>query len=352
MQTHQNKLKGFTLLEMILVLVIMSSILLLITNYATQRMAQYRRDRAAMQMQQILNAGLNYYVNTGGWPLATCGTAVVLSLNNSLLQTASYLPSTIPSPFGGSTYSINCTTTGVFQVILGGLTQADAQILQGELPIATLSSASSVYTVTAQVQVPGQDLNNARSVNFSGIYRHGACVPVPSCPTGMTAQISVAPAAVAGVYDAPTTAAGSTTACSTTAASAGTDCNSINSYPITSFSAYATGGPASTPTSGGDTAGGPPACDGASTSTALCYQSAAISGTSFTWTPVADGSYWRVCLSVSTEKGPVTIPNTNWGNTTNTQFMYWTEALGSIMVTTRCSGNTETSGSYFSAYGH
>ena len=61
-------------------------------------------------------------------------------------------------------------------------------VIAGELPVAYVSDkygdpyvSGNVY-VTAQVTTPGQNLNNARSVNFVGIYHNGACVPVPNCP--------------------------------------------------------------------------------------------------------------------------------------------------------------------------
>src|SRR5687768_2200405 len=84
MQLGQQKTKGFTLLEMLLVLAISSSLVVLLLNYTTQKSDEMRRDKTVLQIQQILNAALSYYVNTSTWPVKVvspvCGSASSLSL--------------------------------------------------------------------------------------------------------------------------------------------------------------------------------------------------------------------------------------------------------------------------------
>src|SRR5580704_3955793 len=110
MMKRQAK-KGFTLIEMLLVLVIVSSLIYMLFGYVQQKTMQMRIDRTSLQMQQILNAGLSYYVGNGKWPVSV-GTAYNLTANPSagtnLLQTNGYLPKgvTIASPFGGGNYFI------------------------------------------------------------------------------------------------------------------------------------------------------------------------------------------------------------------------------------------------------
>jgi prepilin-type N-terminal cleavage/methylation domain-containing protein len=343
---------GFTLLEMILVLAIMASVLALITNYGSQRMNQFRRDRTAAQMQQILNAALSYYVSNGTWPV-TCGTSITLSGSPlSLLQTKNYLPNqAVTSPWGAGAYTINCNnTTGIFTVATNVPTTTEANIMTGELPMVAITG-SGPYTVTAQVNIPGQNLNNARSINFGSLYHHGACVPVPTCPAGMNPQIIVVPGAVAGVSTAPTDSSGNTNAnCSSNifnpngTLSQGGSCTKITYYPINAFSAYATGG-----TSGvaATASGGPPTCNGADGSKP-CYATVTQGGT----TSITDGKpYWRVCLSVVTENGPVPLTGAAPNGSTND--LFWTESMGYVYATTRCTPNSATgepSGSDFNGY--
>lgn len=326
---QKRKSKGFTLLEIVLVLAIMGSILLLIINYSTQRFAQYRRDRAALQMQTVLNAGLGYYVQNGTWPV-TCGTSAILNTTNTTLQTSGFLPNQpLTSPWESSgSYSIDCVAntttpgnaTGNFTITATTPTLEDAQIVAGELPLAVVNTTAP-YTVTAQVTVPGQNLNNARSVNYSGVYYSGACVPQPSCPSGMTAEIITVPSAVAGVYDAPTPSNCSSTLVDTAGntVTSGT-CTGVNAKPITNYQAYATG-PSASPdscTTAGDTS---------------CYDVTG-SGVRSTLT----GNYWRVCLIVGSESGSVNTQIASAPGPTNvTSYgLYWTQSMGQIIVFTRC----------------
>jgi prepilin-type N-terminal cleavage/methylation domain-containing protein len=269
---------GFTLLEMVLVLVIVSTIIALITNYGTNRMSQYRRDRAALQMQQILSAGMAYYINQGTWP------ATLAALQPT------YIPSNVVSPYGVA-YGVSSTSSSSnFSVTLSVAQNSDALIIAGELPLATVTGTGP-YIVTGQVLVPGQNLNNARSVNYAGIFANGTCVPVPTCPGTMTAAIYVAPAAVSGVNDVPT--------CTGSTAST---CSNVPVYPVSSFTAYAVG-PGATPA----------VCSGSSGNAAAC--------------PGETGAtYWRVCLNVITEKGTVSPA----GGSAQEQL------VGSILAVTRC----------------
>jgi prepilin-type N-terminal cleavage/methylation domain-containing protein len=307
--------KGVTLIEVLLVMVIMSSVFVMLIGYTTQKTEQIRIDRATLQMQQILNAGMAYYVNNGNWPVPTCGTASSLSP----LQTSpsNYLPSTVNNPWGG-TYTINCSsTTGTFSVT-ANITAASAStlaVLAGRLPMGV----TGTNTVTASVNIPGQNLNNARSVNFAGIFHPDACVPVPSCPSGMTVQIMVTPAQVTGnniSYLSSSTA-----------------------FPLVNFSAYATGPNKATSTSG------PPVCAG-ETSSSLSYpvqSTYCLSGMSgYSPVTINDGNqYWRVCLQVTTTQGVVAASSSAG---------YAWEAQQSLLVLTRCAPPSEPVGSDFNIW--
>lgn len=329
----RNRMKGFTLVETLLVLVIISAVLYMGLNYFQQKSFQMRLDRTTLQMQQILNAGLSYYVANNRWPVTTPGVAINLTTTPAnLLQSNGYLPAgvTIANPWGGANYFIytdaNSRLFTVYTSITTGATglaPSAARIVAGTLPLAYTSlapppavmtacaAASTTCFVVASVNIPGQNLNNATAVNFAGVYRHGGCVPVPTCPVDasgatMTPQVQIVPSSVSGLNDP----------------------NSGNAYPISSFTAYATG-----------PAANPPACN-LSSVTPAC--STGLSGPAPT-----SGRYWRACLQVVTERGNVQSTNTSSGNPT---YDYGRNV--SLMAITRCSITNETAGSQFTIYGN
>lgn len=315
----KNKVKGFTLIEILLVLVIISIFIFASLGYVQQRALQMRMDRTSTQMQQILNAGLAYYVANGDWPA-----------NLAALQspTQSFLPPniTIKNPWGQDYFVVSSPSSpALFYVytkintVTGGGASAAANVIAGSLPMGYTSTdtagappvtgspcvaATTTCSIVASVNIPGQNLNNARAVNFAGLFKHGGCVPVPKCPVDplgntMTPQVMIVPTSVSGVNDV--------------------DTDPTRVYPISSFTAYAT-----------NRAATPAPCNG-STTAATCTP---ISG------PPAD-EYWRACLQVVTEKGQVTSTTTNWG-----QYV-------TLMAITRCAvtgGTGEAAGSTFSVF--
>lgn len=317
----QRWVRGFTLLEMLLVMTIVSMFIFVSVGYVQQRTLALSIDRASAQMQQVLNAGLSYYVNNGTWPA-----------DLTTLQNGSYLPTgAFNSPWGTS-YSVSSSQTlfSVSMSLPAALVNQSAigTILAGKLPLATSNTSSSTTqqpcgvtpwgapmtcpvttttsTITAYVNVPGQNLNNASAVNYAGLYHNGACVPAPECPvdkTGatMTPQVLLVPVSVSGMND-----------------------NSTNVYPMSSFTAYAT-------TLTDTASGGPPACASNANQSTACY--------SDVWggTPISSGKYWRACLQVVTEKGSVV-----WTSTTG--------QYATILAITRCGITNENTGSGFNVW--
>ena len=285
MKHFQQKIRGVTLIEVLLVLVIMASVIFMISTFVQQKTEELRRDRAAMQMQMILNAGMAFYlasnINGPTWPAA--GPITVLQ--------PTYLPAgTIISPWGTNYTITSAPTDPLFKIEMsipaGNASVATAKILAGRLPLATVSGS----TVTTAVPIPGQNLNNARAVNFASLYNTGACVPKPSCPLGMTPQIFVVPVSVSGASD-----------------------NNSFVYPISSYTGFARD-------INGTNVGSAVACDGVSTTACagLATPAAGVSG------------YWRVCLSVTTEKGLITTASV---------------LTGTVLAITRCMPVAEEVGS-------
>ncbi|MDR3490510.1 MAG: type II secretion system protein [Gammaproteobacteria bacterium] len=330
MKNNQHKLNGFTLLEMLLVLVIMSAVLMMIVNYGTQRMAQFKRDKTALQMQQIINAAMNYYINNGKWP-------VDWEYNDEFLfQTplmGTYLPNALFPNMGADLYptaTANFTGTNRFIVhydTTGYTVQApvptviEAQLIAGMLPGGFVRTDSNGTFAAATVSIPGQNLNNARSINYAGVYSSGGCVPAPVCPGNMKPSIIVAPVGVSGVYDTP----------SCSSASDPTSCSNVNITPLSSFTAFARGGQG---------ANGAPVPDNTNLLDCAIYNPTPQgcnnpwgNGTAYTALSATDDSatkYWRVCLAVITEKGRIVPSAANQGR-----------LMGSVMAITRCVPNNE-----------
>lgn len=284
---QRNKEHGVTLIEMMLVAAVIAMFFTMLIGYTQQRTRSSQIDRASQQMQQILNAGLSYYISQGRWPV-----------NLAELQApTAYVPANITSPWNAP-YVLTPMPSGLppeQQILLQvSLTlpaalsakNAISAVIANKVPygVSTPGVGAAPAVVTASVNLPGQDLNNATGVNFAGTYHTGTCVPVPVCPASdvngnaMTPQIMVAPTSVSGTNDAgqPTV------------------------YPISSLTASATA-PAASPAA--CTATGTTDCGG---------------------TLPPSGMYWRVCLTIVTTKGPVVLDST-------------TAQWAVVMAMTRCS---------------
>jgi type II secretory pathway pseudopilin PulG len=303
MKNHFNKKQlGVTLIEILLVSAVIGMMLVMYIKYTQQRTRTVTIDRASQQMQQVLNGALSYYVVNAAWPV-----------NLAALQAPTpYIPATFKSPWGTAYTAIPvppvapATKSVLFQVSVtlpAGLASANAigAVLAGKLP-AGVSSVGSPTTITATINLPGQNVNNATAVNFAGLYKNGACVPVPSCPVtdgsgnAMTPEVIITPVSLSGANDNGTT----------------------NAYPITSFTAFASSAPSGAPASCTG-AGGSPICDAATSPTGL---------------------FWRACAQVVTSKGTVV-----WTATTAAQVQ------PVMMAMTRCIIQNEASGSSFAVFG-
>lgn len=325
---RMNKIlqRGFTLIEVILVLAVVSFLFVMGLNFYQQKDYNARVDRTALQMQQLLGAAISYNVAFGSWP----GNTTTAAQGITDLKTNGYLPNvTITSPWGQSYFVMPVTFAGGSQVI-GVFTTINnaksaaltAQSIAGRLPMAYTTSDTSVppltvtacaanattCTVMATATVPVQSIGNSTALNFGGVYHNGACVPVPSCPvsqggSALVPEILVSPVSVSGAFDS-----GSTT----------------NLYPISSFTAFATGGTTNTP----------PNCATPGTAVgATCLANSG--GTTLT------GKFWRVCLQVISERGTVNwnvSAANNWGVT------------ATLMAVTRCSITNEPAGSDFTVF--
>lgn len=364
MKRHKLKnIIGFTLIEMILVMVIISVILIMLAHYYQQRAITTRVNRTVYELQAILNAGLGFYMQNSGWPPpavdATNSIACLYGSEASPCNVA-YLPKSLSSSAFGSPYLMSwyspwscpqavngtnttCTVFYVFtEINAGELTYAVSNSIVGKFPLAytvdasngkivigngnppsqgpTCNAASTSCYVVAMENIPGQSMNSAQSVKFAGVYHHGACVPVPVCPLNMTPQIMVSPISVSGFN----TANGS---------GAPTDV-----YAISSFSAIALADNANK----GNLDNTPSACPIVTPNgTVTDPKSPSCTSNNSGPTPPSN-AYWRVCLQVVTEQGNVASTYTNAG--TNFPAVPWGEYV-TLMAVTRCAAQGAAAGS-------
>lgn len=288
---------GVTLLEVLLVLVILSALILFGIQYIQERARQSRLNRASLQVQQILNAGLAYYVSQGMWPVTPAGETATSQLGAGTPNIVpAYLPA-LNSPWN-TPYLVSATNT-LFFVKVQVTSDSEALVLAGRLPMAKAVATE----VTASENIPPLILNKLTNVSEAGIYRNGACIPTPDCPVNPAGVatpplIEVMPASSTGLSDS----------------------NVTNGYPLISFTAFAVG-----PV---DTAfGGPPSCNNSADTSTACYAN--------TWggALLPAGTYWRVCMDVVTSKGKVI-----WNNATG--------EYAQIVVFTRCDVNAKRGSSF------
>lgn len=346
---HFKKNSGVTLIEILLLSVIISIMILISIGFEQKRAEEARRNRAVAQIQQLLNASLSFFLKNGSWPSDFTSLRSRVGLP--------FLPAgSNKNPWGNDIIIARSTDRPIqnklyIYTLVGD--SADAAAIAGKLPYGyTTANISTIppnltactkdcYVVTS-IDVPGWNLSNANAVNFASLYRNGGCVPVPVCPVDkngvqMTAQIFVVPASATGANDGVGNC--------TIDAQGNPVCQNFNAYPLSSFTAFATG-----PTDyvQGNPNSGPPTCN-PDTSVPF-YARQCVADQNFSQSPyqrqAPSGRYWRACLSITTEKGLVkpTLgqfpnPGTRWGRYT-----------GSILAIVRCQPKGENVGSDFSVW--
>jgi type II secretory pathway pseudopilin PulG len=318
------KIRGFTFLEILLVIVITVSIMLLFIRFMTKKSEEARINKMVMTAQQILSANLAYHQNNGRWADCSMATndcdlmenADIPILEQGYLPNQSYYTLWPQSDIDYIQFSrpTDKKFTICIPIYAGAATQGIAENLAGRLPLGRTSQTDNATAecsetidptpcedeklpcrVLTTINEPGKNLNNSRSFNFAGVYHNGACVPTPVCPSNMKPNILVYPTSVSGLYEGMN-GSGSTTG---------------DVVPLSSFTASAIG-----PEKWDKASGlmGPANCTGAPNPE--CYDS---KGGNY----LDPGMYWRICLQVITGKGNVANGS-------------WVKESGTIMAITRC----------------
>ena len=311
----RTKPSGFTLIEILLVLVIMGAILLMLQGYAQQKTQTLRIEHEATNIQAILNGGLAYYIANNSWPANM--DALVKGGYLPRAVTSSYNPDYILKPnTNGTLFAVATEIAGqhvsaISRLVAGTLSlgyTSDKKPFESSPNIPCPSTATTCYAI-GSINVPGLNLSNATAINFAGVYHNGACVPAPACPQELTDkngnQVKMKPT----IYTVPEAALGLS--------------KQDNVYPLNSFMAYAS---SIAPMAQGSVK----KCGGSSTGASAC---------SLAPNQPANTKYWRVCLQLTTEDGSVEPSTNDWGKKT-----------GAIVAFTRCAVENEPYGSGFDVW--
>lgn len=206
------KQRGFTLLELLLVISLIAVMTMVGMSAYQLQMRNFNIDKTSLQMQQWLQAGMSYYVDCNAWPAntallmgqqplpSTCGAKA-----GQLIQ---YLPagSDTDGPWNSNKYVVVTAPSSEYFEIqttlknLGSRKNAETigQSIAARLPNAQANYAqlSQEENIVAQVNIPGQALDSSNLI-IEGIYYLTTTnatpiktVPIPqNCPVGLVPSV-------------------------------------------------------------------------------------------------------------------------------------------------------------------
>lgn len=188
---YKSKLLGFTLIELLFVIAISSILVSLGIVMMQQRNQQAKVEKTALQMQQLMLAGLAYYVDNNCWPeTGTCLATTPLF--------DKYIPINGRTNPWGSSYAFSIQTANAFQVQVNTPTMAIAQRVAGMLPKAGTATcpvpsggtSPCVYAQTT-VSISGGASPSIYVAAVGAVNSYGAPVKVtfPHCQLGYNPSI-------------------------------------------------------------------------------------------------------------------------------------------------------------------
>lgn len=199
------QVKGFTLIEMMFLVLILGIVALHIAQVQQQKNEQIILERASQDILAWQTVAVNYWAANQRWP-------------SNFSDLASQLPpNAICSPFPTSTSNTNCGnynqysgsisgSSYVIKIDTGNQQLANALInkLLNSWPTGTDNTTVNALipapTQTAAAQYRGYlvsagytTLNNSTQSNKSILYAHGAAINLPNCPAGFEGHILLSP---------------------------------------------------------------------------------------------------------------------------------------------------------------
>jgi prepilin-type N-terminal cleavage/methylation domain-containing protein len=225
------KMRGFTLVEMLLVITIMTMMAYLAVNALELSTKKDRYKKTAVQFQQIFKAATTYLVNSrqgsGVWP-----TSVQQLINNKLLQPTN-LTQGFMNPWGKTYYIAQNKCTGLLYVYTKvGWYQRDwpaAYHVKALLPNAVVSMIPPIMPITCPLPVgsintnpvpvpqpqpaglilkgryiistltiPAGAINRGRAISDMKLLSNNDCFKIQKCFGSETRTIRAVPVAVSG----------------------------------------------------------------------------------------------------------------------------------------------------------
>ncbi len=201
----KQKYRGFTLIELMLVIVVVAVISLYAINLRRVRRDNAMAQQAATQMQMIDEAVYAYYLANGEFPSHPDALSKLISAGY-LPETAACSPFIIAQNSGApcyyhSVYDFSpAGSSGHYWSTLrvAGLPSKDiAERLVKNLPYATAQpdgGGTTTYHVWAYTSVPGASSNLTAFITDAGITAKDQPINLPPyCPTGYTAHVFIIP---------------------------------------------------------------------------------------------------------------------------------------------------------------
>ena len=210
-QKHISKQRGFTLIELMLVLAVVIAMSIIGLAAYQQQILNRRVEKTSLQMQIILQAGLDYYANTGNWPTASSpGSSIITTLQNGGYITSSLTDNPWGEPYTAAVITNPTSNVTLFQVSStvpvtmepgSSLATNIARMIAGHLPMASSTTDSNNDgIVNAQVNSPGGGvgpnapktiIQDVETISMADV--PGTQVQIPqNCPAGYTPAIDVA----------------------------------------------------------------------------------------------------------------------------------------------------------------
>lgn len=183
------KKAGFTLIELLFIVIIFGVFMALITSAYQQRAINYKINKTAIQMEQILEAAIAYHEDYGSWPTTPNPPTDFLNY---------YLPAGSSTNPWGQPYTYTLNNTGNLQVHSGSLTRAsNALQVYSLLPNATLTSTS--VTLSAPTLPSDINIKSIGTFPTTGPDGNNATGNIPTpfiCPAGSNLSIVAIPAVI------------------------------------------------------------------------------------------------------------------------------------------------------------
>lgn len=224
--THRYTQHGFTLIEMMIALMVLSILMIPLVNQKTNEFQDEVVKLAVAEINDLFQSAQNFAAeNSATWPdqATLCTNAI------NTLETQNYLAGfTVASPMGAN-YQTSCTTGAGkrFSVSVDAGNSGRANLLKGYLPSSTVAGTTLTVSVPLPAAIPaldgllprdgsramtgdldmdGNNINNVQdieldSVNanasqgiyFAGVVGNNQLINIPPCPGSFTPTPIVVP---------------------------------------------------------------------------------------------------------------------------------------------------------------